>query len=351
MVLRPYCRQPAPRMPEFAQDVGPVRAFSIINHTKKWVNGTELTYYCYSSADAVPAAWRGKASDVQEVHAAFTKWSNLGLGLSFKAVSRAEDAQVRIGFDANDGSWSFMGRDVLLERDPLHRTMNFGWALSTVYGRDTALHEIGHTLGLEHEHQNPNGGIVWDEPAVFQYFRGSPNFWNDRQIRQNILDKLNPSQIKSTTWDPNSVMQYEFDAGLIMEPAQYRSGIKPAGGLSADDISWAKATYPGVAVNQVTSLKVAQSSLLNLGRGQTRLFNFKPSRTRTYQIGTFGTSDTVMVLFEKTAQGNVQIAGDDDSGQDRNALIKMRLTKGREYQIGVRLYYADAEAETSIMVW
>ena len=27
---------------------------------------------------------------------------------------------------------------------------------------DTALHGIGHTLGLPHEHQNPNAGIVWD---------------------------------------------------------------------------------------------------------------------------------------------------------------------------------------------
>ena len=58
-----------------------------------------------------------------------------------------------------------------------------------------------------------------------------------------------------------------------------------------------------------------------------------------------------MVLFEVTPQGNVQIGGDDDSGEDRNALVKMRLTKGRTYQIGLRLYYADAQAETAVMVW
>ena len=59
----------------------------------------------------------------------------------------------------------------------------------------------------------------------------------------------------------------------------------------------------------------------------------------------------MLVLFETTPGGNVQIAGDDDSGVDRNALIKMRLNKGRTYQIGIRLYYADAQAETSVMVW
>jgi hypothetical protein len=29
----------------------------------------------------------------------------------------------------------------------------------------------------------------------------------------------------------------------------------------------------------------------------------------------------------------------------------MRLQKGRSYQVGVRLYYADAAMETSLLVW
>lgn len=48
--------------------------------------------------------------------------------------------------------------------------MNFGWPLDTPYGRDTAMHEIGHALGLEHEHQNPFAGITWDIDAVRRYF-------------------------------------------------------------------------------------------------------------------------------------------------------------------------------------
>jgi hypothetical protein len=52
-----------------------------------------------------------------------------------------------------------------------------------------------------------------------------------------------------------------------------------------------------------------------------------------------------------TPAGNVQIAGDDDGGEDRNALLEMRLTAGRDYQVGVRLYHADLPDETSLMVW
>ena len=80
-------------------------------------------------------------------------------------------------------------------------------------------------------------------------------------------------------------------------------------------------SYPGVRAPAATPLKVGLSQLLKLKAGETRIFDFSPTRTRTYNIGTFGTSDTVLVLFEVTPTGNVQIAGADDSGTDLNAKV------------------------------
>ncbi|MBB3176594.1 M12 family metallopeptidase [Variovorax sp. Sphag1AA] len=346
-----YCSQPIQPLRQFAIGIPAGRTRAILAASKKWVSGTQITYYCFKRGDSVPAAWLGGDADIGVVDQAFDTWAKLGIGISFRRVNAPADAMVRIGFNPSDGSWSYVGRDVLNIKSLQERTMNFGWPLTTVYGRDTALHEIGHTIGLEHEHQNPNAGITWNRQAVLDYFKGPPNSWDDAQIEWNILRKIPVSEIKGTTWDPDSVMEYQFGAGLIDAPAAYKAGIKPKGGLSPADKSWVLESYPGVKAPNVSALTVGLSQLLKLNAGETRIFDFSPPRTRTYNIGTFGTSDTVLVLFEVTPAGNVQIAGADDSGTDLNAKVSMRLQKDRRYQIGVRLYYADAALETSLMVW
>ncbi|ODS23115.1 hypothetical protein AB835_10680 [Candidatus Endobugula sertula] len=138
---------------------------------RMWVNGTQLTYYFFKE----PARWRGGNTQENVVREAFSKWKNLGIGLVFREVQEPEDAIIRIGFDQNDGSWSYVGRDSIdYASNPHERTTNFGWDLTTTYGQDTALHELGHVLGFPHEHQNPRAGIVWNEEKVYESFGGPP---------------------------------------------------------------------------------------------------------------------------------------------------------------------------------
>ena len=85
----------------------------------------------------------------------FGVWEKVGLGLEFAEVQSRDDAEIRIGFMRGDGAWSYVGRDVFLAGRN-ERTMNFGWDIRNDI--DTPVHEIGHTLGFPHEHQNPNAG-------------------------------------------------------------------------------------------------------------------------------------------------------------------------------------------------
>src|SRR5439155_8755648 len=128
-------------------------------------------------------------------------------------VSDGGSADVRIGFVDGDGAWSYLGRDVRDVPGRFERTMNFGWDLTEDPRKaDVAVHEIGHTLGFPHEHQNPFAGIVWDEEAVYRYFGGPPNNWPRETVELNVLRKLAASEVQGTQWDPDSIMHSGFAA-------------------------------------------------------------------------------------------------------------------------------------------
>lgn len=315
---------------------------------KKWVNYTVLHYYFMNS----PANLRGTAEQLQAVRDAFAEWKNLGLGLEFVEVEQAVDAELRIGFEPGS-SWSYVGRDSI-DRMPNRNlpTMNFGWDLSTPYGRDTALHEIGHALGFPHEHQNPNAGIIWDEETVYATFAASPNFWDRTTTFHNIIRKISPQAVAGSSWDRDSVMHYRFQAGLILQPPKYRTqALVPAAGLSDTDKQEARKFYPGLSPVKWPELKPFLSHKLDMQPGEQLDFVIEPELSRTYSMQTFGGMDTVMVLFEDDSGESVYLAGDDDSGTNLNSRIQLRLIKGRLYYLRLRLYSAGASGEGGLMLW
>ena len=145
-------------------------------------------------------------------------------------------------------------------------------------------------------------------------------------------------------------MHYAFGAGLIERPEEYQNGLEPTPGLSDTDIEQVIAFYPPTAPSY-TELRPFESQRLSLSPGEQKDFSNTPTATREYTIQTFGGTDTVMVLFEDYNGDFQYVAGDDDSGWNRNARLQLRLYSGRKYVLRIRLYYQWASGSSAVMLW
>lgn len=339
-----YCSLPEVADIQLDPRISPDRRRLIRMSNKKWANGTELRY-CFLTG-------RGQAGTEAErkvVTAAFERWKNVGIGLKFLPVESPDEAEIRIAFRRGDGAWSYVGRDIL-EQAQSEPTMNFGWNIKDDI--DTAIHEIGHTLGFSHEHQNPNAGISWNQEAVYKSLSAAPNFWDRDTTYWNILRKLPDGETTGSAWDKDSIMHYPFSAGLIALPERYRTeDLVPRPGLSAADKRVIQRFYPRLRKTKLRELKPFRSVKATLDPGEQLDFVIRPKATRWYQLQTFGHSDSVIVLFERVAGKLRYRDGADDSGADDNARIEAKLFACREYVVRVRLYWQHCAGEFGVMLW
>lgn len=302
---------------------GRVRAISPIG--KAWMNGTTLQVKFLGGTDAEQALVREQAGW-------WTQVANLKLNFN-----NAANAQIRITFDPTDGAWSYIGTDC--RGIPLDQaTMNLGFL-----DGGTAAHEFGHAIGLAHEHQNPAGGIQWNEAVVISEMAKSPNFWDEATTRHNILKKYSVDQLIGTDFDPDSIMLYFFPASWTLNGI----GTKANEILSKMDkqfIAGAK-MYPktGGTVSDAVELKVnaKRRTQASIGKfGEEDLYHFRAVADGRYVIDTAGPTDMVMKLFGPNSETQL-IAEDDDSGVNANARIMASLLAG-SYYVQVRHYNLES---------
>jgi hypothetical protein len=296
---------------------GRTRAISPIG--KAWMNGSTLR-----------VRFMGGTSAQQKLVREQANWWTQHANLKFD-FNDATNAEIRIAFNDDDGAWSYIGTDC--RGIPLNEpTMNLGFL-----DGGTAAHEFGHTIGLAHEHQNPAGGIQWNEQVVIREMKKSPNFWDEATTRHNILRKYGVDQLNGTQFDPDSIMLYFFPSSWTTNSI----GTKENDVLSALDkqfIASAK-MYPktGTTVSDATELKVNASARTKASigvAGEEDLYRFRAKSDGRYVIDTAGPTDMYMKLFGPNSQ-TALMAEDDDSGTGTNARIAADLIKG-DYFVQVR---------------
>jgi len=294
---------------------GPARA--VFEFRKMWMNASTLH-----------VRFLAGSTKQQELVKQQARWWTQHANLTF-AFDDRPDAEIRIAFDPSDGAWSWIGTDCrkIARSEP---TMNLGF----LDGGTTA-HEFGHAIGLGHEHQNPRGGIQWNEAVVIRELGGPPNNWSPAETRHNVLDKYNADQIRGTEFDPDSIMLYFFPGSWTKDGR----GTKANDVLSAMDKAFIASSqaYPPSAARPVTLSVNAPAVAASIGApGEEDAFTFRVRKAARHVIATAGKTDVVMKLFGPDRQTHL-VAEDDDSGVDTNARIVADLVPG-QYWAQVRHY-------------
>ncbi|KAG9308595.1 hypothetical protein JVU11DRAFT_11701 [Chiua virens] len=156
-------------------------------------------------------------------------------------------ADIRISFrTASGSSWSAVGatkrsgQNIIPAKNP---TINFGVLTDGTPLNEKAiiLHELGHVLGMMHEHQSPARGvkITLKTEEVYKYYRPLLGF-NDKLVKTQIIDQYKQGESNFSHFDPKSIMMYFMPAHLNVENIQIRPNTK----LSELDKAYIQLAYP-----------------------------------------------------------------------------------------------------------
>jgi len=226
----------------------------VINALKIWTADYPIVKVCfYPSPQRIRVRIARIAMEWKSVAA--------GLPLDFGNLSnsrlckRTEVNHIRVGY-AYSGYWSLVGTDSIRLAGQEEQSINLQYFDQAPPDerefRSTVLHEFGHAIGLEHEHQNPLSMCrdEFDWPKIYKWLGGPPNNWSKETVDFN-MGILNEKGLQATEFDKKSIMLYTFPASYFRNGAKASCYNELNITLSLGDRDIVNALYP---VNQAARI-------------------------------------------------------------------------------------------------
>ena len=187
--------------------------------------------------------------------------------LTFVKGSSWHTSILRISYES-DQSWSYVGSDNYSVNSS-QATTNIGW-----FGKGTKRHELGHFIGLGHEHQNPTNPIKWNKPYVYEVMGQSPNFWTKEQVDWNFFKLYNKNLTVGTVSDPKSIMMYAIPTEFTLDGYYTTSNEE----FSEMDKKFLSAIYPKKQMAEETQYLAIKTFIEMYMNNNPRILKRLPSK-------------------------------------------------------------------------
>jgi hypothetical protein len=122
--------------------------------------------------------------------------------------------------------------------DPWTPTMVLGIKPSDPKFAGRVMHEFGHALGAEHEHQHPHADIPWDLPKVYAHYAAMGH--SKETVDESVLRRLPEASALLLPYDRDSIMHYPIDNSLTLGDWEVGNNLV----LSEKDKAFMRKAYP-----------------------------------------------------------------------------------------------------------
>jgi hypothetical protein len=217
---------------------------AVVQTALKWSSGRATVCFFDGSMEA--------RDHVAQVAAKWTASTSLQLDFGPEANRRGCDpntlSDIRVSF-VGSGYWSYVGTEAKLI-NPYKQTLNLQGMDKSSFNKEddgVILHEFGHAVGFEHEHQSPLGGC--NSQFNWNYLYTALG-WSKAEVDRNMrqLDVSSSANgLLTTAFDRKSIMLYSLSPKAFLDPVHASCYIEEANtALSTVDTQAMKTVYPSI---------------------------------------------------------------------------------------------------------